>query len=151
MRPGFPCWSREDREASLRPSSFLFCPSHPPGNYDNLFIEAADYDDGFAKIVHGFQPVSDNLLLEESDGFHPTKEVGIRLGWDDEQILIWYMRQLMEDQNIGPGKRIDSPMGVVRLQDRCEEKQGAARVGIVERGKQQGSAGGKRTISHRGL
>ena len=90
---------------------FPVLPIAPPGNYDNLFIEAADYDDGFGKIVHGFQPVSDNLLLEQSDGFHPTKEIGIRLGWDDEQILIWYMRQLMEDPSVGPKQRIDAPIG----------------------------------------
>jgi hypothetical protein len=84
----------------------------PPGNYDELFIEAADYDDGFAKIVHAFQPVSNSLLQEQSDGFHPTKEVGIRLGWDDEQILIWYIRQLAEDPSVGTGKRIDAPIGM---------------------------------------
>ena len=83
----------------------------PKGNYDELFIEAADYDDGFAKIVHAFQPVNDSLLLEESDGFHPTREVGIRLGWDDEQILIWYIRQLVEDPLVGSGERIDAPIG----------------------------------------
>jgi hypothetical protein len=91
---------------------FPVLPANPAGNFDNILIEQADYDDGLAKIIHAFQPVSQNLLLEENDGFHPTKEVGIRLGWDDEQILIWYMRQLAEDQNIGPGKRIDSPLGV---------------------------------------
>ena len=94
---------------------FPVLPVAPPGNYDNLFIEAAEYDDGFAHIVHGFQPVSDNLLLEQSDGFHPTKEIGIRLGWDDEQILIWYMRQLMEDPSVGPNQRIDAPIGAIRL------------------------------------
>jgi hypothetical protein len=82
----------------------------PPGNYDELFIEAADYDDGFAKIVHAFQPVSQSLLLEKSDGFHPTHEAGIRLGWDDEQILIWYIRQLAEESP-GSNARIDAPIG----------------------------------------
>ena len=90
---------------------FPVLPAVLPGNYDELFIEAADYDDGFAKIVHAFQPVSNSLLLEKSDGFHPTKEVGIRLGWDDEQILIWYIRQLAEDPSVGPAKRIDAPIG----------------------------------------
>ena len=101
---------------------FPVLPVPSPGNFDNLFIEAADYDDGFGKIVHAFQPVSDNLLLEESDGFHPTKEVGIRLGWDDEQILIWYMRQLMEDSSIGPKQRIDSPIGVFGYRIDVREK-----------------------------
>ena len=84
----------------------------PPGIYDELFIEAADFDDGFAKVVHAFQPVSQNLLDERSDGFHPTSDVGIRLGWDDEQILMWYIRQLAEDPSLGAGKRIDAPIGM---------------------------------------
>jgi hypothetical protein len=85
----------------------------PDGNYDDLFIEAADYDDGFGKITHAFQPVSLNLLAEESDGAHPVKDVGIRLGWDDEQILIWYMRQMMIDPTVtGPDKRLDAPLTV---------------------------------------
>jgi hypothetical protein len=94
----------------------------PSGNYDDIFIEAANYDDGFAKIVHAFQPVSNNLLLEESDSFHPIKEVGIRLGWDDEQILIWYMRQLMEDETVGPKQRIDAPIGVFGYRIDVREK-----------------------------
>jgi hypothetical protein len=95
----------------------------PKGNYDELFIEAADYDDGFAKIVHAFQPVSNSLLLEQSDGFHPTREVGIRLGWDDEQILIWYIRQLVEDPLIA-GERIDAPIGTFGYKiDVREDKQ----------------------------
>lgn len=95
----------------------------PEGNFDELFIEAASYDDGFAKIVHAFQPVSQNLLAEKTDGFHPTKESGIRLGWDDEQILIWYMRQMMEDASIGSGKRIDSPSGVFGYKIDVREKE----------------------------
>src|SRR4029453_2798177 len=35
-----------------------------------------------------------------------------RLGWDDEQILIWYIRQLAEDGSVGPKQRIDAPIGV---------------------------------------
>ena len=54
--------------------------------------------------------MSHSLLLEKSDGFHPTREVGIRLGWDDEQILIWYIRQLAEDPG-RLGERIDAPIG----------------------------------------
>lgn len=81
----------------------------PEGNYDELFIEAAAYDDGFSKIVHARQPPSRNLLEEESDGAHPVKDAGIRLGWDDEQILIWYMRQMVSET---PAGRIDAPLGV---------------------------------------
>ena len=93
-------------------------PGPPPalGNYDEVFIEAADYDDGFAKIVHATQPVSQNLLVEDPDGFTPLTDVGIRLGWDDEQILIWQNRQLKEDPTVpkvlGKAQRLDAPMGV---------------------------------------
>jgi len=80
--------------------------------YDEAFIETSDYDDGFAKIVHSFQPVSQNFLQEESDGFHPTKETGIRLGWDDEQILTWYIRAMAESAPAS-GKRLDCPLGVL--------------------------------------
>ena len=94
----------------------------PQGNFDQAFIEASEYDDGFAKIVHSFQPVSHNFLLEESDGFHPTKEMGIRLGWDDEQILIWYIRQMMEDESAGTNKRLDAPLGVFGYKIDAREK-----------------------------
>jgi hypothetical protein len=83
----------------------------PTGIYDELFIESARFNDGFASIVHANQPVSHNLLKEEQDGFHPQKEMGIRLGWEDEQILIWYLRQLAIDETVG-ADRIDAPLGV---------------------------------------
>jgi hypothetical protein len=84
---------------------------NPDGIYDELFIEAARYADGFAGLVHSYQPKSHNLLVEKADGFHPQKEMGIRLGWDDEQILIWYLRQMAFDPNLGT-KRLDAPLGV---------------------------------------
>ncbi len=85
----------------------------PDGNFDQLFIESAEYDDGFAKIVHAAQPPSQNLLVEENDGAHPVKDIGIRLGWDDEQILIWYMRQMSIDPTVtNPDRRLDAPLGV---------------------------------------
>jgi hypothetical protein len=84
----------------------------PASNYDKLFIEAAEYDDGYAKIVHCQQPPNRDLLVEENDGAHPVKDVGIRLGWDDEQILIWYIRQLLADPSGELSGRIDAPLGV---------------------------------------
>lgn len=83
----------------------------PVGIYDEIFIEAARYSDGFAGLTHSYQPKSHNLLIEKADGFHPQKEMGIRLGWDDEQILIWYLRQMAFDPNLGT-KRLDAPLGV---------------------------------------
>lgn len=85
-------------------------PTQPNGDFDTLKIEAADYDDGFAKVVHVTQPVSSNLLSEEPDGAHPQKDLGVRLAWDDEQLLIWQNRQMLSDPAT-PGKRIDAPLG----------------------------------------
>ncbi len=84
----------------------------PGSNYDKLFIEAAEYDDGFAKIVHCQQPPNRDLLVEENDGAHPVKDVGIRLGWDDEQLLIWYIRQMLADPSGELSGRLDAPLGV---------------------------------------
>jgi hypothetical protein len=94
------------------------------GEWDKIFAETSSYDDGFAKIVHANQPVSSNLLAESQDGFHPVKDAGIRLAWDDEQILIWYYRQLTENpSDPGSKERVDAPLGVsgyridVKLED----------------------------------
>jgi hypothetical protein len=85
----------------------------PDGNFDQLFLESAAYDDGFAKIVHAAQPRSRNILSENDADGKPVKDAGIRLGWDDEQILIWYLRQLAEDPSVASaGKRLDAPLGV---------------------------------------
>lgn len=85
----------------------------PDGNFDELFIESAEYDDGFAKIVHATQPRSRNILSEDDADGKPVKDAGIRLGWDDEQILIWYLRQLSEDPSVAnASKRLDAPLGV---------------------------------------
>ncbi|WP_026451759.1 hypothetical protein [Aequorivita capsosiphonis] len=86
----------------------------PKGIYDELYIESSTYNDGFAKIVHANQPVSSNLLADTQDGMPPQQELGIRLGWDDEQILIWYLRQLAKDPNVDAGNnRLDAPLGVM--------------------------------------
>jgi len=93
----------------------------PIGQFDILKIEAADYDDGYAKIVHAFQPVSANLLAEEPDGIHVQRDAGIRLGWDDEQILIWQNRQLLADPNT-PKRQTDAPLGVFSYRVDVREK-----------------------------
>jgi hypothetical protein len=78
----------------------------PPGPYDDLLQEATEYDDGFAKVVHGAQPARIDPLSEEDDGTRPVKDAGIRLGWDDEQTVIWLNRQ------IDPSSAaLDAPMG----------------------------------------
>ncbi len=84
------------------------------GNYDDLFLETAELDDGFAKIVHCHQPPHRDPMVEEADGSYPTKEGGVYLGWMDQKILMWYMRQLMEDNSVADtSKRLDAPLGVL--------------------------------------
>ena len=88
---------------------------------DEMFIEAAEYDDGFCKIVHNYQPVSNSLLKEEQDDEHPvTNDIGIRMGWDDEQLAIWHARQLGADPSTG--KRPDAPLGVFQYRIDVREK-----------------------------
>ncbi|OBX26886.1 hypothetical protein LX77_00675 [Gelidibacter algens] len=89
----------------------LVDPEPPNAPWDQIFAELNEYNDGFAKIVHAAQPVSSNLLREQPDGVHPVNDLGFRLAWDDEQILIWYIRQLTHNPE-DPGKRIDAPLGV---------------------------------------
>jgi hypothetical protein len=79
----------------------------PPGPYDEIFQEAENYDDGFAKAVHGIQPQFLDPLNETPDGTRPAKDIGVRLGWDDEQVTIWLNRQL-DPSTIA----LDSPLGV---------------------------------------
>lgn len=94
-----------------RKSADAVDPEPPKAPWDQIFAEINEYNDGFAKIVHASQPVSSNLLSEQQDGAHPVNDAGIRLAWDDEQILIWYVRQLTHNPE-EPGKRIDVPLGV---------------------------------------
>lgn len=84
----------------------------PAGDYDALFIEAAEYDDGFAKIVHCRQPNNRDRLAEEADGTYPVKDVGLECGWDDEVITERYIRQMEANPAGDMDGRIDAPIGV---------------------------------------
>lgn len=79
--------------------------------YDEIIREAIVYDDGFAKIVHANQPVNDYLLEEKDTSNPPQKDIGIRLGWDDEQITIWQNRQLRQKEE-NTELTVDAPLGV---------------------------------------
>ena len=86
--------------------------TEPRAPWDSIFKEVNAYDDGFAKIVHSNQPVSLNLLKEKFDNAHPVHDAGIRLGWDDEQLLIWYIRQMAKNKLDPAGGRTDAPLGL---------------------------------------
>jgi hypothetical protein len=81
------------REARRVFASVLF-PVDEPGNYDHISAEAAAYDDGFAKVVHGAQPHIAAVVESSPSKMPPVKDLGIRLGWDDEQVAVWLNRQL---------------------------------------------------------
>ena len=76
-------------------------------NFDDIYQEVIDYDDGFAKCVHAMQSASADLLDETGTGDRPTTDTGIRLGWDDEQVAIWLNRQTDL-----PNSGRDAPTGV---------------------------------------
>lgn len=103
------------RVPALRAARTLFSPVFfpvasvpPPGPYDDIFQEVETYDDGFAKTVHATQPQFLDPLTEGNDGTRPAKDIGVRLGWDDEQVAIWLNRQV--DPAAAP---LDAPMGTM--------------------------------------
>jgi len=83
--------------------------------YDAPLSEAARYDDGFAKVVHSFQPDTADAATSGHNRLRPATDAGIDLGWDDEQVLIWQNRQL-ENSMLrlgGPVAQIvEAPLGI---------------------------------------
>lgn len=79
--------------------------------YDEVMREAIFYDDGFAKVVHANQPVNQDLLQEKDKSNPPLKDIGMRLGWDDEQVAIWLNRQMLQKEE-QTGNPIEAPLGV---------------------------------------
>jgi hypothetical protein len=65
--------------------------------YDSVFPQAEDYDDGFAKIVHGSQPRTADAASEAPGSLPAVTDAGIQLGWDDEQVATWLNRQITTD------------------------------------------------------
>lgn len=85
------------------------------GEYDEMFREAELYDDGFARLLHTFQAdradVAD-IAGQGEQGLPPQMDQGIKLGWDDEQVLIWLNRQFTDDPRNNPLTSRDTPLGV---------------------------------------
>jgi hypothetical protein len=80
--------------APRRVFAAVLFPVDVPGSFDDVWAEAAGYDDGFAKIIHGSQARTGAVLDATPTTMPPPKDAGIRLGWDDEQVAIWLSRQL---------------------------------------------------------
>ena len=62
--------------------------------YDASLSEAAVYADGFAKVLHAFQPDTADAASSGHNKLRPAVDCGIDVGWDDEQVIIWHNRQL---------------------------------------------------------
>lgn len=75
--------------------------------WDDLFRESIEYDDGFAKAVYVRQPPQADPIADE-DGDRPAEDRGIQIGWDDEQIVTWFNRQVDSSASAA-----DAPMGVM--------------------------------------
>jgi hypothetical protein len=101
------------------PLQFLATDSLQTGNFDTLFKEASDFDDGFARIVHCTQPQKANLVPEQDQEGSPlVKDFGIQLGWEDEQILEWHNRMLLRPDHEPLAVAVqdeipDVPMGIL--------------------------------------
>jgi hypothetical protein len=84
------------------------------GQYDAPLAESAIYDDGFGKIVHAAQAVTVDAASASHDMIPPATDAGIDLGWDDEQVTLWFNRQL-EALRVRVGVKndaIEAPLGV---------------------------------------
>ena len=80
---------------------------------DIVTIEAETYDDGFAKVVHVFQPTANNAVVGDRANVPAGVDVGIQIGWDDEQVVTWQNRQIALQQARASGKLdAQSPIGV---------------------------------------
>ncbi|MEM8962290.1 MAG: hypothetical protein AAGD38_12475 [Acidobacteriota bacterium] len=79
------------------PVLFPIADPPPAGDYDELFAEVASYDDGFAKVVYCDQArTSDPAGAEGERAGAPITDTGIQIGWDDEQLLDWMNRQILD-------------------------------------------------------
>lgn len=68
------------------------------GNYDSSVADAQNeadvYLDGFAKIVHAYQPVTSDSVTNNNGTVVPGTDAGVQIGWDDEQVTKWINRQI---------------------------------------------------------
>jgi hypothetical protein len=83
--------------------------------------EAPEYDDGFARIVHCFQPRSADAAVGDQNQLAAATDAGIQIGWDDEQVAIWHNRQL---DSVRFNTADSFPMGVLGY--RVDVRQNAA-------------------------
>lgn len=82
---------------------------------DAAFAAAGAYSDGFAKLVHTTQPTTAEATIDDGS-IAPATDLGIQVGWDDEQVVRWNNDQLTLLQARRDGKLDDAsqtPLGVL--------------------------------------
>ena len=79
--------------------------------YDDVFPEAIRFDDGFCE--HRPRDAAKGLLHLDEDGSGPppAQDLGIQLGWDDEDVLVGQNRQL--GLNPDGTEPVEAPRGVL--------------------------------------
>jgi hypothetical protein len=113
--------------ADARPlfAAVLFPVGQAKSGYDPPLAEAAIYADGFAKILHAFQPDSADAASSGHNELKPATDCGIDVGWDDEQVVIWHNRQIAAQRiRLGGASPdfVEAPLGVAgyRIDARAE-------------------------------
>jgi hypothetical protein len=90
----------------------------PDSNLTQAQLEAAEYDDGFAQVVHGNQPATIDAATLQPDRIAPGSDAGIQVGWDDEQVTAWLNGQLdllrvrVDPVTYPPASTPEAPLGV---------------------------------------
>jgi hypothetical protein len=81
---------------------------------DNAAIVAETYDDGFAQIVHVNQPLHNDAVIGDASVMPPAADIGVQIGWDDEQVLAWQNGQIAILNDRMSGKLdAQTPLGVL--------------------------------------
>ena len=86
----------------------------PSSNLAEAQKEAEEYDDGFAQVVHSNQPTTIDAATLETNQIAPATDTGVQLGWDDEQVTVWFNNQvdLLRDRVSGTANTAEAPLGV---------------------------------------
>jgi hypothetical protein len=88
------------------------------GNLTPAQFQAAEYDDGFAQVVHCNQPATIDAATLQPDRIAPGSDAGIQAGWDDEQVTAWLNGQLdllrvrVDPGTYHPEDTPEAPLGV---------------------------------------
>jgi hypothetical protein len=83
-------------DATPRPvfAAVEFTVDNPGGPPQDTSLIAADvYSDGFAKLVHCAQPQNAEAAVGDGE-LTPGSDLGIQIGWDDQQVVAWHNDQL---------------------------------------------------------